>query len=256
MSVESSAREKRSEGLMDAVKTIIQALILAMIVKIFFYQPFNIPSGSMKSTLLVGDYLFVSKFSYGYSRYSFPFSPNLFSGRLLGSEPERGDVAVFRNLKDDNKDYIKRIIGMPGDKVQVLSGIVYINGKEVPRKQAGKHLLIDDGPNGYFSERLVPRYKETLPNGVSYYVLDVNSQSSLDNTAEYAVPEGHYFLMGDNRDQSQDSRVQNSVGMVAYDQLIGRADILFFSADYTMRWYKPWTWFSGVRWSRLFDFIR
>lgn len=255
MSVETNAKEKRSESIFEGVKTIIQALILAMIVKIFLYQPFNIPSGSMKSTLLVGDYLFVSKFSYGYSRYSFPFSPNLFEGRLFGSEPTQGDVAVFRNLKDQGKDYIKRIVGMPGDRVQMTDGVLYINGNAVPKERAGNHLLIDDGPGGFLSQRLVPRYKETLPNGVSYYILDTQI-GPLDNTAEYVVPEGHYFMMGDNRDHSQDSRVTSQVGMIPYDQLIGRAEIIFFSADHNLRWYKPWTWFLNARWSKIFDLIR
>lgn len=255
MSVDADTKEKRSESILDGIKTIIHALILAMIVKIFLFQPFNIPSGSMKPTLLVGDYLFVSKFSYGYSKYSFPLSPNLFEGRLFSSLPKQGDVVVFRNLKDQGKDYIKRIIGMPGDRVQMIAGTLYLNGQAIPKRRVGVHLLIDDGPNGFLTSRPVPQFEETLPNGVTYTVLDTTSRGGLDNTAEYIVPEGHYFVMGDNRDHSQDSRVPGAVGMVPFDQLIGRAEILFFSADHTMRWYMPWTWLTGARWPRLFDLI-
>ncbi len=241
-----SQEKDKDGGFYETVKIIVQALVLALIVRTFLFQPFNIPSGSMKDTLLIGDYLFVSKFSYGYSRYSFPFGLGPFSGRLLGSEPERGDVAVFKLPTDTSVDYIKRVIGLPGDKIQMIDGVLHINGKAVEREQIDDYIEKTD----YGIER-VARYRETLPNGVSYDTLDLTARGNLDNTRVYEVPEGHYFMMGDNRDNSSDSRVLSHVGYVPYENFVGRAEILFFSMSGEQPAWAIWTWPWSVRWDRL-----
>jgi len=259
MSLESEAdksSDTNDQGWRETVKIVIQALAIAMVVRVFFYQPFNIPSGSMKETLLVGDYLFVSKLSYGYSRYSFPFGLKLFNGRILAGEPQRGDVAVFKLPRDNSTDYIKRIIGLPGDQIQMKEGTLYINGAAVPKKRAGDFLTREEeGP-----VRRIPRYQETLPNGVSYMVLDSEPNGPFDNTTTFKVPQGHYFMMGDNRDNSQDSRALWAVGYVPYENLIGRAEIIFFSGAVdepdAFRWWSPWTWPFDIRWSRFFNLVR
>src|SRR6267142_1213390 len=205
MSSEVDVKEKASEGgsLMDTLRVIVHALILALLVRIFLYQPFNIPSGSMIPTLLVGDYLFVSKFSYGYSKYSFPWSPNLFNGRILGSEPKRGDVAVFKLPSDNSTDYIKRVIGLPGDRVQMKNGILYINDQPCPRRRIDDYLYRE----GNGSVILLAQYIETLPNGRQHLIIKMGDNGPLDNTQVYNVPPGEYFMMGDNRDNSMDSRI-------------------------------------------------
>src|SRR5262249_29444462 len=213
-------------GWRETVKTIAYALIIALVVRTFLYQPFHIPSGSMKSTLLVGDYLFASKFSYGFSRDSFPFGLIPFHSRLFGAEPKRGDVVIFKLPRDGTTDYVKRVIGLPGDEVLVRDAIVYINGKALPQTPVGEYV----GPEDY--GRPKPRYEETLPNGVKHYVLHWQRESELDNAGPFKVPAGHYFMMGDNRDDSVDSRVsalRYGVGFVPYENLIGRAEIVFFS---------------------------
>jgi signal peptidase I len=247
-----STQEKRKEsGLWEFVWVVFQALVIALVIRTLLFQPFNIPSGSMKGTLLIGDYLFVSKYSYGYSHYSLPLSPPLFSGRIFATEPQRGDVVVFRLPKDDTTDYIKRVIGLPGDRIKMIDGLLHINGEPVKRERVKD--FIDDENGG--AER-VRRWRETLPNGVTYETLDLQDNGFLDNTQEYVVPPGHFFMMGDNRDNSTDSRVLSAVGYVPFENLIGKAQIIFFSiADGEPAWHI-WTWPWAVRWSRLFTIVR
>ena len=257
MSLDTETGKKRESGWWETVKIVIQALALAMVVRVFLYQPFNIPSGSMKSTLLVGDYLFVSKLSYGYSRYSFPFGINVFSGRIFASEPKRGDVVVFKLPRDNSTDYIKRLVGLPGDEIQMRGGVLYINGTAVPKRRVGDFVTReDDGP-----PRRIAQYEETLPNGVKYNVLDSEPNGTLDNTGVFKVPAKHYFMMGDNRDNSSDSRAQwSGVGYVPEENLVGRAEIIFFSAAFddpdAFRLFAPWTWPWDIRWNRFFTLVR
>ena len=236
----------------ETLKVIIHALIIAFVVRVFFYQPFNIPSGSMKSTLLVGDYLFVSKMSYGYSRYSIPGGYDMFRGRIWGSEPKRGDVAVFKLPRDPSIDFIKRVVGLPGDEIQVREGVLYINGTAVPTRRIGEWESPDE--NGHISRYV--RFEETLPNGVKHFTLDRTQNGRFDNTVIFKVPAGHYFMMGDNRDESNDSRARGDVGFIPYDNFVGRAEIIWFSGTEQWSFFKPWTWPGQIRWSRLFSLVR
>ncbi len=248
MSVAEKA-EKKSGGLGETVSVVIQALLLALVIRTLLFQPFSIPSGSMRPTLLEGDYLFVTKWAYGYSRHSLPFSPPLFSGRIWGSDPERGDVAVFKFPPNPSLDYIKRVIGLPGDKIQMKDGRLFINGTAVSREKTGQI----DNPDVTEVDRPVDVYRETLPNGVSYDTLDLTPNSIGDNTREFVVPEGHYFMMGDNRDNSTDSRF--SVGFVPSENLVGRANVIFFSIADGASPLEIWKWPSLMRVSRLFTFV-
>jgi signal peptidase I len=250
MSVSSEPKRKEG-GLAETLRVIFHALIIALVIRTFLFQPFNIPSGSMKATLLIGDYLFVSKYSYGYSYYSLPFSPPIFSGRIWAAEPQRGDVVVFRLPKDDSTDYIKRVIGLPGDQIQMLGGVLHVNGQAVKRERMEP--FIDDEGGRATSVR---RWRETLPNGVSYTTLDMVENAFYDNTPVYNVPPGNYFMMGDNRDNSTDSRVLAQVGYVPFQNIIGRAEIIFFSIGEGERALFVWRWPWSVRWSRLFTIVR
>ena len=239
---------KKSSGLRETFTTVVYAVLIAVVVRTAAYEPFNIPSGSMKPTLLVGDYLFVSKFSYGYSRYSLPFSLPLIPGRIFFSEVERGDVAVFKLPTDNKTDYIKRIVGLPGDRIQVVNGILHINGQAVKRERVDDFIVRDVIGN----TRRIPRFMETLPNGRSHAILEANGDlAPSDNTDVFTVPKGHYFAMGDNRDNSLDSRF---IGFVPAENLVGRAEFLFFSVDGDV--WKFWKWARSVRFDRMFEGIR
>ena len=248
--LEQSMEHGKGSALWETVRTVFYAIIIALVVRTFAFEPFNIPSGSMKPTLLVGDYLFVSKYSYGYSRYSFPWSPPLFDGRILVDEPERGDVIVFKKPSDNETDYIKRLIGLPGDRIQMLGGILHINGEPVMREKLGQSTDQDT-----FSTRSFDVYRETLPNGRQHLIWEASDNDHLDNTNEYLVPEGHFFFMGDNRDNSRDSRVLYDVGYVPLDNLVGRAEFLFFSHDDSASWWEIWRWPWVIRFSRIFSGI-
>ena len=241
--------EKKSGGLGETVSVIVQALLLALVIRTLFFQPFSIPSGSMRPTLLEGDYLFVTKWAYGYSRYSLPFGPNIFSGRIWDAPPERGDVAVFKFPPNPSLDYIKRVIGLPGDRIQVREGVLYINDEAVPREKIGEI----DNPDITEVDRPVDVYRETLPNGVSYDTLDLTQNGLGDNTREFVVPAGHYFMMGDNRDNSTDSRF--TVGFVPEENLVGRANIIFFSIAGGASPLEIWKWPSLMRPSRLLNWV-
>lgn len=233
-------------------RTAMIAVVLALVIRTFLFEPFNIPSGSMIPNLLVGDYLFVSKYSYGYSRYSFPLGLGGFEGRIAPEEPKRGDVIVFRLPSDTSVDYIKRLIGMPGDTVQVTNGRVYINGKMLERESVG----MTEYDNGYGGRSRVIEYVETLPNGVKHTIYEEGDQESLDNTDAFVVPQGHYFFMGDNRDNSRDSRVMDLVGFVPFDNLVGRADRIFFSTNGSAAFYQFWKWPWTIRYDRVFAPIK
>ncbi|HEU4987807.1 MAG TPA: signal peptidase I [Rhizobiaceae bacterium] len=245
----SEKSQKKSGGLGETISVIVQALLLALVIRTFLFQPFSIPSGSMRPTLLEGDYLFVTKWAYGYSRYSLPFGPPIFSGRIWASEPERGDVVVFKFPPNPSLDYIKRVIGLPGDRIQMRDGQLFINGEAIPREKVGQI----DNPDITEVDRPVDVYRETLPNGVSYDTLDLTPNSIGDNTREFVVPEGHYFMMGDNRDNSADSRF--SVGFVPAENLVGRANIIFFSIGGGASPLEIWKWPTELRPGRLFDSI-
>lgn len=229
--------------------TVVYAILIALGVRTVAYEPFNIPSGSMIPTLLIGDYLFVSKFSYGYSRHSLPFSMPLIPGRILFEEPERGDVVVFKLPADNKTDYIKRIIGLPGDTVQLKKSILYINGKAVKREKV-EDFVEPVGDNNYTR---MPRYLETLPNGRSHYILEATENTFIDTTTVYTVPKGHYFAMGDNRDHSKDSRYLNAVGFIPKKNLVGRAEFKFFSVNGTV--WEFWKWGRSLRLERFFEGI-
>ena len=242
------AKPTAGGGIVETVKTIVYAVLIAVGVRTVAFEPFNIPSGSMIPSLLVGDYLFVSKYSYGYSRYSLPFGLPLLSGRIFFTEPERGDVIVFKLPSDNATDYIKRLVGMPGDRVQVQQGRLYINGKIVPREEVGAVQYQKDG----FGPVPVREFVETLPNGRKHRIYETTDTSIFDNTREFVVPPGHYFMMGDNRDDSLDSRA--AVGYVPAVNLVGRAEFIFFSIE--GRFFEIWKWPFTIRYERLFRGIK
>ena len=235
----------------ENLKTLFYALIIAIIIRSLLFQPFYIPSSSMEPNLLIGDRLFVSKYSYGYSKHSFPFSPKIFENRIFKNAPKSGDVIVFKTPADNRTDYIKRLIGMPGDKIQIINGNLYINDIEVKKKKIKNLFEISCGGNLID----VDFYEETLPNG-KQYISVYRKEGSMINSDLYVVPEDHYFFMGDNRDCSKDSRYLSSVGYVSFTNLVGKAQVIFFSNNKEEgSFFKIWKWNKSVRSSRFFKNI-
>ncbi len=251
MSLPPTTKAQAQNGIFDVVKTLVYAALIALGIRTLAFEPFNIPSASMVPTLLIGDYLFVSKFSYGYSFASLPYGINLFPGRIMSREPQRGDVVVFKLPKDGKTDYIKRLVGLPGDRIQVVNGILRINGEPCPIERIEDFVETE----GAFSRR-VAQFVETLPGGRQHRILKMHNDGYYNNTPEFVVPPGHYFAMGDHRDNSQDSRDPNAVGFVPFENLVGRAEVLFFSTDGSANLVLPWTWFTAARYSRLGGLIR
>lgn len=241
-------KDKKPETTGEMIRSFVIAVLIALVFRSVAYEPFHIPSGSMLNTLYKGDYIFVSKLSYGYSRYSFPFGIEWFEGRKFRSAPERGDVVVFRLPTNPRIDYIKRLIGLPGDKVQVKNGLLYINGEAVKVKHDSFIEVPKDEGGMQSAELLI----ETLPSGVKHNILNSYDNGRVDNTPEYTVPEGQYFFMGDNRDNSQDSRYMQQVGFVPEENLIGRAEIVLVSFKGGVPLWKIWAWPSALRNDRWF----
>ena len=249
----------QSKVVWEFVQTVVVVVSIVFVVRTFLFQPFRIPSGSMEDTLLVGDYIIVSKYPYGYSNYSIPFSPNIFSGRVLASEPTRGDVVVFAYPADPSVDYIKRIVGLPGDHLRMTGGVLYVNG--VAAKQEPMDDYIETLADG--TDRPVPRFRETLPDGRTHEILDRVPSNMFDDTPEFVVPAGHYFMMGDNRDNSNDSRVPSSgVGFVPAKNIVGRAEFILSSWSCSDDWEcaarlgEIWTWPWTLRGDRIFRAIK
>lgn len=271
------APKPRSEW-RDTLVFLVKLVILVFIVRSFVFAPFSIPSGSMLPRLLVGDYLFITKWNYGYSSHSLPWSLPLIPGRIFAADPKRGDVVVFKAPPDAKQDWIKRVIGVPGDTVQMRGGQLILNGQPIPKQRIADFVLpitpnfpveglgtqggcradfVEQTPDGTQVCR-IPRYRETLPGGKSYEVLDEGYVQPADDTELFTVPAGHVFLMGDNRDDSADSRFPqppagNGIRFVPMANLQGKAVVSFWSTDGSAEWLKPWTWFTGARWSRIGD---
>ena len=240
------------DKIIDNIKTIIFALIIALIIRTFLFQPFYIPSASMEPNLLIGDRLFVTKYSYGYSKHSFPFSIPLVKEKIFKSMPKRGDVIVFKTPYDNRTDYIKRLIGLPGDKIQIINGDLFINNVQIIKTKIKKNFKISCG-NEILDVDVV---KEKMPNGVEY-IAAYQKEGSIMNTSQYVVPESHYFFMGDNRDCSKDSRFLSSVGYVNEINLVGKARILFFSSDKSKgSFFNILKWNQSIRHDRFLKKIR
>jgi signal peptidase I len=243
-------KKANKNELRDTVVVIVEALVIALVFRTFLYQPFSIPTASMQSTLMIGDYFVASKFAWGLGKYSFPI-PLPINGRILAfAEPKQGDIAVFHN-EPTGDDYIKRIIGMPGDKIQMKQGRLYINDVELQRVEVGTGSDVDSNAD----PQPVTLYNETLPNGVVHTIQEISDDQPLDNTAPYVVPPGHFFMMGDNRDRSADSRVLSQVGYVPAGNIIGKAEARFFSIKDNIPPWQVWQWPANVRWDRMIQSV-
>ena len=239
-------KEKKKEGLWGDIKGLLWAVLAALLIRSVWFEPYNIPSSSMVPTLLIGDYLIVTKYNYGYSKHSFPFSlPIIPKGRLFGKAPERGDIVIFKYPKDNKTDYIKRVIGLPGDKIQMKDGRLYINDNLIPREKLGEEDWTVE------MEGLVhyTKYMETLPNGVKHFIYERSDTTRTDDTDPQIVPEGHYFMMGDNRDNSADSRF---FGFVPAENLEGKARFIFYSNNGEGDFWEFWKWKDSLRLKRFF----
>jgi signal peptidase I len=257
----SKAVKKSGRGeLVDTIVVVVEALLIAVLFRTFLYQPFSIPTASMQSTLMIGDYFVANKFVWGYGKHSFSLGRYgdfalldfelPISNRILGRDPNRGDIAVFRPVPQ-NMEYIKRIVGLPGDRIQMIEGRLYINGTMIEREEVGKAL--DTDSNG--DAREVTVYRETFPEGTTHLIQEISDNAPLDNTPEYVVPAGHFFMMGDNRDRSADSRVLSQVGYVPAVNLIAKAEARFFSIRDNIAPWQIWQWPANVRWDRMFQSV-
>ncbi len=231
------------------LKSIIFAIFIALIIRSFLFEPFNIPSGSMKPNLLVGDFIFVSKWSYGFSKHSLPFSIPIIPGKIFSKEPQRGDIAVFKTPENNRTDYIKRIIGIPGDKIKISNGSIILNDSVILRKRTDD--FIENDKNS--QSKRIRKYKEFFLNK-EFEILDITDNGIVDNTSTFTVPENHFFVMGDNRDNSQDSRFIKTVGYIPYENLVGKAQFIFFSLE-NSRFLQFWKWPKAIRYNRIFKRI-
>ena len=239
-------KSKSNNSIKELFKTLLIAGSIAIFFRSIFFEPFNIPSGSMIPSLLVGDYLFVSKYSYGYSKYSFPFGVVPITDRIFEKSPKRGDIIVFRKPGDETIDYIKRLVALPNDTVQVKNGVLYINKKMVERTKANVGIM----KNNFGDEKIFTQYKETF-DGLNFHeIIEASDQDLFDDTIEFKVPDNHFFFMGDNRDNSRDSR-SPEVGFVPKRNLIGKAQIIFFSHNSSASIFEFWKWHKAVRFSRI-----
>ena len=241
---------KSNNSIISNLKSILIAVFIALVIRSLIAEPFNIPSGSMKPNLLVGDFIFVSKWSYGYSKHSFPFSIPIIPGKIFSKMPHRGDVVVFKTPQDNRTDYIKRVIGLPGDKILIRQGNIILNDKLIYRKKIED--FIDTDKNS--SIKRIRKYKEYLFDK-EIEVLDITDDGIVDNTQQFSVPEGYFFVMGDNRDNSQDSRFINTVGFIPIENLVGKARFIFFSLE-NSRFLQIWKWPKAIRTERLFKTIQ
>ena len=239
----------KKNSFLSNFKSISFAIFIALIIRSFIAEPFNIPSGSMKPNLLVGDFIFVSKWSYGYSKHSLPFSLPFIPNKILSKIPNRGDVVVFKTPEDNRTDYIKRVIGLPGDKIKIMNGNINLNGKNIARKKMKD--FFDNDKNT--SLKRIRKYKE-FHDSISFDIIDIMDNGIADNTQLFEVPEGYFFVMGDNRDNSQDSRFK-TVGFIPFDNLVGKARFIFFSLE-NSRFLEFWKWPKAIRGSRIFKNIK
>ena len=245
-----SITKSKKNSFFGNLKSIFIAIFIALLIRSFIFEPFNIPSGSMKPNLLVGDFIFVSKYSYGFSKHSLPFSIPLIPGKIFSNTPERGDVVVFKTPENNRTDYIKRVIGLPGDKIEIKNGIIFINGSEILRKKLNDFIDTDNKT----SNKRVRMYNEYFFNK-EINILDITDNGISDNTQLFNVPENHFFVMGDNRDNSQDSRFISTVGFIPYENLVGKAQFIFFSLE-NARFLQIWKWPNSIRYERIFQKIQ